>query len=117
MMVSIVIILSIIATICTVSDCLMQACQQGPSVQVTIAQQSASVAQSVSPGRMRACTVSPPSPRPISSHATIQRGHSHVTQASCVRRDSVLKLTNTILTNGTKQIPANNNIRSKIYRF
>ena len=106
MMVSEVIILSIIATICTVSDCLMQARQQGPSVQVTIAQQSASVAQSVSPGRMRACTVSTPSHRPTFSHVNIQRGHSHVTQASGVRRGgSVLKLTNTILTNGTKQPP------------
>ena len=116
-MVSNVIILSIIATICSVSDCLMQACQQGPNVQVTIAQQSASVAQSVSPGGMRASFASTLSHRPTFSHVNIQRGHSHVTQASCVRGDSVLKLTNTILTNGTKQIPANNNIRSKIYRF
>ena len=32
--------------------CLVQASQQGPSVQVIIAQQSASVAQSVSPGHL-----------------------------------------------------------------
>ena len=41
-----------IISIFLIELCLMQASQQGPSVQVIVTQQSASVAQSVSPGHL-----------------------------------------------------------------
>ena len=45
------IVVSII-NIFLIEFCLLKASQQGPSVQVTVTQQSASVAQSVSPGHL-----------------------------------------------------------------
>ena len=54
----------IIVAICNMHYVWVQASQQGPSVQVKIAQESASVAQSVSPGHLveapgTACTALP----------------------------------------------------------
>ena len=75
---------------------MMQASQQGPSVLVAV-QQSASVAQSVSPGHLveAPCTASTPSLWHTWSLVTTLRGGSCVTQASCVIKGSVLELTNT----------------------
>ena len=80
-------------------------------VNTQVKKMSVFVIQNVSPGRMRACSASTPSLWPSSSHATAL---DIVTQASCVRRGSVLGLINIISTNGIKQISTNNNIWGKI---
>ena len=58
---------------------------------------SVSVAQSVSNGRIRALTVSAP-----------VTALDIVTKASCVKTEYASRLTNTISTNGTKQLPTDN---------
>ena len=100
------------STICN----LLQASQLGPSVQVMVRQQSASVAQSVCPGHLEEAPGMGPAP---STASTPSLWHTWspvttldiVTQASCVKMDSVLELINTISTTGTKQLL--NNMQSK----
>ena len=99
--------------------CLVQGSHLGPSVQGTIAQKSATVAQSVSPGHLEEAPGMGPAP---STASTPSLWHTWspvttldiVTQASCVKMDSVLELINTISTNGTKQLL--NNMQSKIIK-
>ena len=79
-------------------------------VNTQVKKMSVFVIQNVSPGRMRACSASTPSLWPSSSHATAL---DIVTQASCVKRGSVLELINTTSANGTKQLLTNKNISSK----
>ena len=83
--------------------CLLQASLQGPSVQMTITQQSVSVAQSVSPGHLVEAPGMGPAPSTAStpclwhtwSLVTTLRGGSCVGQASCVNKESVLEIINT----------------------
>ena len=71
---------------------LLQASQQGPSVQVTIiAQQSASVAQSVSPGHLVEApgTASTALPRWKGENVTMGRGKAPVRRTSTALMDGV----------------------------
>ena len=79
-----------IATICKYVLCLVQGCQQGPSVQVII-QQSASVAQSVCPGHLVEApgTASTALPRWKGENVTMGRGKAPVRRTSTALMDGV----------------------------